>query len=112
MKQDRYKKGTTMPAREKRANRRFIHNGAVSCINAGDITSDPTDILWSIELVDVSNGGLKLCIEGVSAMKEETILQVGIPLNGIEVSIPVLGRIKWVRRIEPMRYNVGVQFLA
>jgi hypothetical protein len=44
--------------------------------------------------------------------EKEAIVLLGMPINGIEVSIPVLGRIKWVRRMEPMLYDAGLQFLV
>jgi hypothetical protein len=101
-----------MQVREKRASTRFTHKTAIAYMHLGGIAPHPADVLRNIELVDVSNGGARLHVEGFFVTEKEAIVLLGMPINGIEVSIPVLGRIKWVRRMEPMLYDAGLQFLV
>ena len=64
-----------------------------------------------IGLVDLSDGGLKLSIEGLFPL-EDAIMQVRIPMNGLLVTLPVIAQIKWATKVKPNLYNVGLQFLV
>jgi hypothetical protein len=101
-----------MKVREKRASMRFTQKKAITYMRVGGISPHQEYVPQNIELIDVSNGGARLHVEGLSPTEEEAIVLLGIPIDGIEVSIPVLGRIKWVRRMEPMLYDAGLQFLV
>ena len=100
-----------MQVEERRANKRFLHKRPIPFINMGDSERYSNERSGKIELVDLSDGGLKLSIEGLFPL-EDAIMQVRIPMKGLLVTLPVFTQIKWTKKVQPNLYNIGLQFLV
>lgn len=100
-----------MQVKEKRAAKRFTHKRSIPYIDMGEMGRYPEEVSGKIELVDLSNGGMKLHVEGLYPI-EGAIVQMRIPINGILVTLPVFAQIKWTKKVQPKLYNVGLQFLV
>jgi len=100
-----------MHVKEKRASKRFMHNRAIPYVDMGDVGRYPEEISGNIELIDLSEGGIRLRVEGLFPI-EGAIVQIRIPINGELVTLPVFAQIKWAKKFQSKRYHVGLQFLV
>jgi len=77
----------------------------------GETGRYPEELSGSVTLLDLSDGGIKLRVEGMLPM-EGSIVQVRIPLPERSVTLPVIAQIKWANKVRYRRYHVGLQFLV
>lgn len=61
------------------------------------------------EILDMGNGGAR--IRTVAPPDTGTVLQAWIPLTELEITIPVLGLVRWMKKERRHIYQVGFQFL-
>jgi len=101
----------SMQVKEKRATKRFKHKRSIPYIDMGEMGRYPEEVSGNIELVDLSDGGMKLRVEGLFPI-EGAIVQMRIPINGILVTLPVFAQIKWAKKVQSKLYNVGLKFLV
>jgi c-di-GMP-binding flagellar brake protein YcgR len=99
-----------MQVKEKRATKRFMLKRSISYLDMGEIGRYPEEVSCNIELVDISDGGMKIRVEGLFPI-EGDIVQMRIPIDGILVTLPVFAQIKWAKKVQSKLYNVGLQFL-
>lgn len=100
-----------MQVKKKRSSKRFVYRRPIPFINMGEGEGHREGASGNIELVDLSDGGMKLRVEGPLPV-EGSIVQLRIPISGITVALPVIAQIKWARKVQSKLYNVGLQFLA
>jgi c-di-GMP-binding flagellar brake protein YcgR len=91
---------------------RFQFICPVSFITLGTMRYPPYDVSKEAEIVDISNGGMKIRLKG-SLLKEGAMIQVRIPVSEFEVTVPVLTEVRWVREELQDNYQVGgLRFLG
>jgi hypothetical protein len=100
----------SMQVKEKRATKRFPLKRPISYMDMGEMGQYPEEVSGNIELVDLSDGGMKLHVEGLFPI-EGAIVQMRIPMNGIPVTLPVFAQIKWAKKLQSKLYDVGLKFL-
>jgi hypothetical protein len=62
------------------------------------------------EILDMGNGGARIRT-AVPPPDMGTVLQAWIPLTELEIAIPVLGMVRWLKKERREVYQVGFQFL-
>jgi hypothetical protein len=104
------KKKSAMQVTEKRSWKRFRHKRSIPYVNMGEAGLYPEHASGNIELLDLSDGGMRLRIEGLFPI-EGAIVQIRIPINGKLIALPVFAQIRWAKKVQSTRYYVGLQFL-
>ena len=101
-----------MPEEKTRQAKRYQFICPISFVTLGDLNFPPYDVATEAEIVDISNGGMKIRLKG-RLLKEGAMIQVRIPVSEFEVAVPVLTEVRWVREDVQDSYQVGgLRFLA
>jgi len=93
----------TWPREEKRDSKRNLYVRPVGYKPMGGPFSDG-------EILDISNLGARIRT-AARLPQRGTMIQVWIPLTGLETTVPVLGLVRWMRRERREIYQFGFQFL-
>lgn len=101
-----------MAEEKARQSERYQFICPISFITLGDMRYPPYEVSKEAEIVDISNGGMKIRLRG-SLLKEGAMIQVRIPLSEFEVHVPVLTEVRWVREEAGDNAQIGgLRFLA
>ena len=104
------KEKSAVQVKEKRACKRFRQKRSIPYINMGEAGRYPEDTSGNIELLDLSDCGIRLRVEGLLPI-EGAIVQIRIPINGKMIALPVFAQIRWAKKVRSKFYHVGLQFL-
>jgi len=88
---------------EKRKSKRSLYVRPVS-FKAMDGHPSPGEIL------DLSDGGARIRT-AVPPHDNGTVVQAWIPMTELQIPVPVLGLVRWMRKERQEVYQIGVQFL-
>jgi hypothetical protein len=70
----------------------------------------PNDIEKPAESVDISNDSMRISTSA-SSLSAGSMIKIKVPISGLEISIPVLAEVIWVRKHIQSIYNAGLRFL-
>jgi len=91
------------PREEKREVKRILYVRPLSYMPIGGPPSEG-------EIQDMGNGGARIRTAAPPPDKG-TVVQAWIPLTELEIAVPVLGLVRWMRKEGREFYQVGFQFL-
>ena len=100
-----------MTIKEKRGDFRCPYKAAVSYIALGSLGQPPDKEFTSAEIMDLSDNGVRIHLKR-RVLKEGTMLQVRIPMSGIQVTVPTLAQVRWIKEQSSGDYQVGLIFVV
>ncbi len=92
---------------EKRSDFRGIVVFAVSCDKSGK-GGGKVDAIKKARSLNISKRGM--CFETSYLLRENEIIRIMLPLKEINVNVPVLGEVRWIKPVD-QKYRVGVSFI-
>ena len=100
---------------DKRMRVRFPYTHPASYMVMGSFISPPGIVDIQGEILDISDEGVRIRVDG-HALKPGTILRIRVPLYtkfkpNIQVTLPVLAEVKWVRNVLPKDRQAGLRFV-
>ncbi len=95
---------------DKRLHIRFPFRTRVSYTIMGDNFHLPCMVPAQAEIVDSSECGLRICLEG-RAVDVGFMLVVNVPVSGFRMTVPVLAKVRWVAENEQGVCHAGLEFL-
>lgn len=101
---------------EKRKDKRFSNtqSAPISFIVMGDFVHPPNAIDVKGEIVDVSNSGMRIRVDGKPPGKG-SVIRVLVPIHvapGVQAVIPVLTQVRWVKGMSNKDHHIGIKFMA
>ncbi len=103
-------------AEEKRSNKRFPCTQSVpaSFIVMGDFVNPPNVIDVKGEIIDISNSGMRIRVDGQPPEKGSVIrILVPVPVApDAQAVIPVLMQVRWVKDAPNEDRHIGVKFMV
>ncbi len=97
--------------KEGRTSPRFLHQCSVDYMTMGDCLRRPNRVPAKGGIMDLSSGGMKMQTGDHShGFAEGAILKVWLPIPMIEVAIPVLTEVRWVKEEMPGIFQAGLKF--
>ncbi|MBI2471516.1 MAG: PilZ domain-containing protein [Planctomycetes bacterium] len=101
---------------EKRRNKRISYPqpASTSFIVMGDFIHPPNTYDVKGEILDVSNGGMKIRVDG-NPPEKGSVLRVLVPVHvapDVQAVIPVLTQVRWVKGSSNEDHQVGIRFMA
>jgi hypothetical protein len=97
--------------KEKRGDFRYSYKADVSYIALGGSAQPPDKKFASAEILDLSNNGARIRLKR-RVLKEGTMLQVRIPMPGIQVTVPTLAEVRWMKEQSSGHHQVGLIFVV
>lgn len=96
---------------EKRTVPRFPFKNPMKYMTMGHPPHLPDQAYEAGELVDLSDNGMRMKIEG-RKIEEGTVLLVRIPVSGPPVTVPSLAQVLWTRGGDSGHYESGLKFVV
>jgi hypothetical protein len=95
---------------EKRTSERFSYSKTVTYKALGIAGSPPEKVPVQVKSVNVSSGGMRIRMNK-RLLTEGSIIQMNLPVPQLNISIPVLTEVKWIKEKKLNLYYIGLQFL-
>jgi PilZ domain len=95
---------------EKRTVPRFPFKSPLNYMAMGYPSHTPDRNYEAGELVDLSDKGMRMKIEG-RKIEEGAVLLVRVPVSGPPVSVPSLAQVLWTREQNSGDYESGLRFV-
>lgn len=99
------------PIVEKRNPHRFAYVRTISYLEMGQSGRFPHPTAIAGKIVDISNRGMQIFLDGHTTLAGGTVIQAQVPLSDSPVTVPVLSEVKWVKEIAPGIWHAGLHFL-
>jgi hypothetical protein len=96
---------------EKRSFQRFPYGCPMNFMAMGQTVSLPDTDYASGEIINISDGGMKIKVEG-RAFEGGRVLLVRVPIKGIKSSVPTLAKVQWAISEETGVYEAGLKFVV
>lgn len=97
---------------ERREHKRIPYINSLTFKLSGSTLSLPQRFLKNADILDISNGGVK-----IRTMSMETNFEIGsivflnIPLPKMPVVVPTIGKVKWIKLDNLKTRQAGIEFI-
>ena len=96
--------------KERRLSRRFLYKHPIRYMAMGDLKRPPDEAPRIGDVVDLSDGGMRIRT-AEPGLGKGFILKLWLPVSEVEVSVPVLSEVRWVKEERPGGYHAGLRFM-
>lgn len=98
---------------ERREHTRCVYANSLTFKLCGSALSLPERFLKNADILDISSGGMKIrTISLETNFDIDSILFLNIPMPRMPVTIPTLGKIKWIMLENLKTRQMGIQFIS
>jgi hypothetical protein len=88
-----------------------IHYTHSLCFTVLDGMSWPNKALIHGQAIDVSQSGLRITTQK-NLLKRGALIQLKVPIEDIDMQVPVLAEVRWTREDLSGRCQIGVRFVV
>lgn len=97
---------------EKREYKRISYANSLTFKLCGNTSSLPEKFLKNADILDISNGRVKIRTISIETNFEiGSIVFLNIPMPRMPITIPTLGKVKWIKLENLKTRQVGIQFV-
>lgn len=94
---------------ERRGTVRHPYKSHISLTTLGNSHNLPNNVAKSADSVDISDTGMRIDISGV-ALRTGSIIKMQIPMPEVQIKIPILAEVMWLKEKKPEHYQAGLKF--
>lgn len=100
-------------SQERREHKRILYANSLTFKLCGSNLSLPERFLKNADIMDISSGGVKIrTISLETNFDIDSVVFLNIPLPKMPITIPTLGKVKWIILENLKTRQVGIQFIA
>lgn len=96
--------------KERRGDSRFPYLRPFSYVAMWDPSRPPSHATARGEILDLSNGGMKIRIKRQTHLTEGVVVIARIPLRNIKAAVPTLAIVKWTKALDA-GLQAGLRFI-
>lgn len=99
------------PHHDKRRDYRQAYSSSLSVAGLGAWNRDGGIAASECTSIDLCERGMGIRIDK-GAVPKGALLSIRFPVPSLQISVPVLGEVRWVNEVSPGEYHAGLMFIS